>query len=410
MTMNTLLSITRPGSRKSLAVLPLIVLPFLTVVFWLLGGGQPRTRSPEAGADHGLNLRLPPPDLSGQVPLEALTKLRIYQRAARDSLRRKETRQGTSFFWPDDTPGTAFAGRGPDTGAPASAALHALSIQLRTLHAHLGEQARPRGPAERGGLLDLEPVGDRPQASGEPPPWTGGPDTADAEWQQLNGLLDKILEIQHPESVSAPASRREVGSLSRPVPLSGAVAPVTLLGPAVPDSTPRQGRKNGFFTLSGAGESEAAGAIEAAVYGTQTLVNGATVRLRLLQDVGIQGDRIAKNHLLFGTATLQGDRLHIHIDRVVDGAHLMAVHLIAYDLDGIPGLHIAGTLTRRSARNLAVNGSASLGQLTLDPSVGSRVAQAGIRAARGWIQRQARTERVTLRDGYRMWLSSTTPR
>jgi hypothetical protein len=413
--MHTWLQNTRLRTpRKFWVVLPLIITAFLVLLFWLWGGGTPGPSLPE----QGLNLQLPVPDLSGKPSLDHLVKLRLYALASGDSLPSRKISpdkphtpaEEISTAFPsvaDDPPGADLsASSAKQPGAPA--ALSSLEAQLKTLQRHLGEKAAHLPPAGRKAPLPWEDV---------PPDWTAGPpswaepsgatsDAPDAELRQLNGMLDKILKIQHPESVQTPARPEET-----PAQASLSVFPdaaeISLLEPRPSDSPQDEGAGHTFYTVGTRPKN--ATAIQAAVYGTQTLVSGATVQIRLLEDLQAPGVRLRKNHLLFGTATLQGDRLQIRIERVVEKDRLIPLHLVAYDLDGIAGLHIPGALSRKSARELAETGTSSLGQLELYPSVGSRVAEAGLRAAQGWIRRKARRVTITLRDGYRMLLSGTTP-
>lgn len=417
--MNTWLPHTRLQGHKFWVVLPLIILPFLSLLFWLLGGGQHHTAS--KGSGEGLNLQLPTPDLS-EKPLDGLTKLRLYALAAQDSAHRRKMRRKDSYAISDYIE-TAFPGLPADranTGMPSrampvegppetQAALRDLQVQLQALHQRIGQQAALPSTTSESSLRDpsAPSLFMVPPQAGPAQPADALGDTADAELRQLNNMLDKILEIQHPEKTYAPGGDQKEPPHAH-YQISDYRPPVSLLKTPLPrDSFQAEGGENGFYTLGLA--EKASTAVEATVYGTQTLVSGATVRLRLLQDIRVQGNLIGKNHLLFGIATLRGDRLQIRIDRVVEGHQLIPFQLIAYDLDGIPGLHIPGTLTGKSARDLATNGASSLGGLALDPSVGSRIAQAGIQAAQGWIRRKARRVTITLRDGYRMLLSRANP-
>ena len=71
---------------------------------------------------------------------------------------------------------------------------------------------------------------------------------------------------------------------------------------------------NAFYSLGNLiASNESPNAIEAVVHETQTLVNGSTVKLRLLNDVYINGLLIPKNNFLFGTASLNGERLNIKL-------------------------------------------------------------------------------------------------
>src|SRR5690606_21133796 len=92
---------------------------------------------------------------------------------------------------------------------------------------------------------------------------------------------------------------------------------------------------NGFFSLDDDMTAAAAqNTIEAVIHETQTLTSGSTVKLRLLNDVYINGKRIPKDNFVFGTASLNGERLEITIDHIRDGASLFPVSLNVHDMDG----------------------------------------------------------------------------
>ena len=67
-------------------VLPMLVLPFLTTIFWTLGGGQGSPAQASSVEKAGLNLELPDAHFNN----EELNKLALYEKAERDSLKFRE--------------------------------------------------------------------------------------------------------------------------------------------------------------------------------------------------------------------------------------------------------------------------------------------------------------------------------
>src|SRR5215218_5139727 len=61
--------------RKFLVVLPVLIIPFLTLAFWALGGGGVQTQGRTPAGPLGLNLQLPP----AHIPNEAAGKLQFYE-------------------------------------------------------------------------------------------------------------------------------------------------------------------------------------------------------------------------------------------------------------------------------------------------------------------------------------------
>src|ERR1035437_5998130 len=69
--------------RKMLLVLPLLILPFITLAFWALGGGSADT-SQKTVSSSGLNLQLPNAHLKDD---KSETKLSFYEKADKNSLK-----------------------------------------------------------------------------------------------------------------------------------------------------------------------------------------------------------------------------------------------------------------------------------------------------------------------------------
>src|SRR5688572_3176038 len=80
--------------RRFAMVLPVLVLPFLTMMFWSLGGGQGSLEDVKSKEEAGLNLTLPDANFNGERP----TKLELYNKAERDSLKVEEERKNDPYF------------------------------------------------------------------------------------------------------------------------------------------------------------------------------------------------------------------------------------------------------------------------------------------------------------------------
>src|SRR5580700_8426367 len=68
--------------RKFMLVLPLLVLPFVLLVFWVLGGGKERGDSSVKTSVAGLNMKLPDPHFKKG---SEKSKLSLYDEASKDS-------------------------------------------------------------------------------------------------------------------------------------------------------------------------------------------------------------------------------------------------------------------------------------------------------------------------------------
>src|SRR5687767_9302316 len=82
--------------RKFIMVLPLLAVPFLTMIFWALGGGQGLPAVAEEREKVGLNLALP--NAQFKEDEKAWDKLSLYQQAQRDSIRYNEAKRNDPYF------------------------------------------------------------------------------------------------------------------------------------------------------------------------------------------------------------------------------------------------------------------------------------------------------------------------
>jgi conjugative transposon TraM protein len=438
--------------RRFLLVLPLLVLPFLTMAFWALGGGA-GTAAMTPQAVRGLNLQLPEP----QLQKEESGKLNLYQQARHKLQKQQDTggknfllRLGLGSLAEKDT-GAAlgdFASALPATppGPPAQGFLlkhedpteEKINERISWLSQLVGQEPvrpepEPKQKAKKGSIplgandesrfsQDVAKLETMMRTMG------GGKDgaAADLEMQQMEGMLERILDIQHPERVKERLREEPVEDRQQVLAVQAASEgpTITLLHQAssphssesvpsrtsFPNVTPQQGlAQNIFYSLhldnAPSIPEQQGNIIEAAVHETQTLTAGAVVKLRLLQDAYL-GDRILPvGSLLYGTCHVKGERLSIEVTSIHSGNALLPVSLSAYELDGMEGLYIPNSPVREAAQQSAGRSiSQSLQLPILSPSLGAQAASAGIDAARGLLSKGARQVKVTVKAGHRLLL------
>jgi len=147
-------------------------------------------------------------------------------------------------------------------------------------------------------------------------------------------------------------------------------------------------------------------AVEAVVHANQTLVNGAIIKLRLSTDIYINGILIPKGNFVYGSASLNDERLEIGINSIRYGTSLFPVKLEVFDMDGMPGIHIPGAVTRDVAKQSADNSLQLMELSSVDPSFKAQAAAAGISAAKGLLSRKVKQVKVLVKEGYRVLLKS----
>ncbi|MDR0603559.1 MAG: conjugative transposon protein TraM [Bacteroidales bacterium] len=90
--------------------------------------------------------------------------------------------------------------------------------------------------------------------------------------------------------------------------------------------------------------------IRAAIHGNQTVQNGSTVRMRLLDEVEIDGLIIPANELFYGVASISSDRLNIAVSNMRVSNTIRSVKFEIYDLDVIKGLNIPDGIKKELAK------------------------------------------------------------
>lgn len=399
--------------RKALLVLPMLIIPFLTMAFWAMGGGK--TENPIGKSkDEGLNFELPNAQLSDD---KDKTKLSFYEaqektNSTADSLvdfsfHPEKTLTGVSaanadkpVYGYDPTPPGSFPAKDPNE-AKVYRKLEELNKVLATQTSQVKKE-RTAGVERKEMDVETEDVDRLANMMGS----TQAKKEPDPEMEQLNSMMEKILDIQHPERVQDKTREKSLQNQKGVY----AVAPyqrevkASLLGPDTGRDTLKQ---HNLFLDEGSRSEEPsiqANAITAVVQADQTVTDGATVKLCLLSDIFIAGILVPRGNFVFGSAALEEDRLKITISGIRYKDNLLPVSLSVYDLDGLPGVHIPGSISRDVAKGSAEQSLQTIGMMSLDPSLKAQATAAAIGAAKGLLSRKAKLVRVTLKAGYQVLL------
>ena len=426
--------------RKFLIVLLLIAIPCLFVLVYLLGFGKHRTEPPAGTVKNGgLNIKLPDPHFKKGQPED---KLSIYEAANIDSLHIREAIRNDPYYSKTDTIGQ-LRKRGSialESIFEKSALkynqqeglINALNAKdstdqnekkvmdkLSQLRNEINKKAEAvpvlpsaANPPNSPDIDKLEKIIARLSPSKEPDP----------EMAQLNGMLEKIIAIQHPERMAD-----SIQSISRKnkqkvfaVNVKNGEDYISLIGQDEPyaedyirrsaqaDSDNTELKTNGFFSLDdGAGFNiKNQNTIEAVVYETKTVVSGSVIKLRLLNDVYINGTFLPKDLFIFGRASLDNERLKIMVGSIRYANNIFPVSLDTYDLDGMEGIYIPGSINRDVSKQSADQAFGSVGLTALDPSIGVQAASAGIQAAKTLLSRKVKLVQVSLKAGYKVLLKN----
>lgn len=344
----------REKQKKFLLVLPLLILPFMALAFWAFGGGK-SDAGQQLTQQKGINTELPSAQFKGEKQQD---KLSLYDQAAKDSAKAKMN-AGNNLF-SNLTKDSTRTLRVSDQSAKTNEA--EINKKLAQLRQQLNKAPDPPKntvattlpTAVNSAEVDrLEKLMKNMQSSGG----------SDPEMKQLDGMITKILQIQHPELVDAQLKKE--------------VKPE-------PDSVYK--------------------AIRAVVANSQKVISGASVKLKLLDTITINGQIIPKGQFLFGLCQVNNQRLILNIKNIRLGTSIVPCDLSVYDMDGMIGINAPDAITEGAVRSGGDNALQSMSFLPMDETLGTQAASAGIETAKTLFSKKVKVVKVKLKAGYPLLL------
>lgn len=389
---------TNLRKRKMLLVLPLLIIPFLTMAFWALGGGKGRSNGTSI-MEKGLNLKVPEANLKEE---KLLDKLFFYDKADKDSVKLEEWMRSDPYYkevqGQQDTVPDELEKITQNTATKYNQQLNTSPYETRHSNPEqkimqklsLLEKEMNKTTTAYKEPEQTDPFGNevnRLESMMQEMSTTNGDDP---EIQQLNGTLDKILDIQHPQRMKDRLKEKSLQNKEQVFAVSTERVGDTIV--------------KGFYGVNDEKEDVHQNAIEAVVHETQTLVNGAVIKLRLLNDIYINGSLIPKENFVFGFASLNNERLEVEINSIRHRQSLYPVKLEVYDMDGLPGIYIPGAISRDVAKQSADNSLQLMELSSMDPSLKAQAAAAGVGAAKNLLSKKVKLIKVMVKAGYKVLL------
>ncbi|WP_144214112.1 conjugative transposon protein TraM [Flavobacterium anhuiense] len=413
------ISIKEAKKRKMLLALPILTLPFITFLFYTLGGGEMEAATAENEIKKGFNFKLPLPSFKED---SALDKMSYYEKASADSIKLQEqikkdpnyssqkVLESLKEFPELDFASESFSkkGTGLNAASPRDRNEQKIYEKLQLLQKTISEPMPVKNYGQD--MKEFENYDSSDEIAGqiknlEQMMSAMGETAPDPELQQLGGMLENILDIQHPSRVQ---ERLRQNSEEK----KGKVYSVNLKSKADNISSLQENTVSGdnlklntFFTADeDFNQDQPQNALGAAVHETQTIVNGSVIKLRLTADITLQGRTIPKNTFLYGIGALKGERLEIKIENIQHHGSIFPVQLSVYDLDGIEGIYIPGAISRDAAKASADRSIQTLGLTGITDSWGAQAAGMGIEAAKSLMSKKVKLIKVAVKSGYQVLL------
>lgn len=389
--------------RKSLLIMPLLVVPFLTLAFWALGGGK--VSAVEEQVSKGLNKDLPAANLKNEQGMDKLSYYDLSkEELVKDTASSLQTsfggtiQKGTNINNLQDYPVTPYYGQ--SFNDPNEAKVYQKLNQLNQAMSQGSAKDYENNTATKNeDVKKLERMIAQMQQQNIVP-------ADDPETVQLNQMLDKVLDIQYPERVNEKLKTENKARLVQVMAVEKKASsdPITSFGDSDRNhSTTRS--KSGFYSVTNdKNDQEQQNVISAVVHETQTLVSGSTIKLRLTEDIAINNIVIPKDNFLYGRVMLNGERLMIKLSGIRVKKSVLPVELSVIDIDGIDGIYIPGAIARDVAKESTDRAIQDVDFGSYSNSIGVQAAGAGLEAAKTLFSRKVKLIKVTVKAGYKLLL------
>jgi conjugative transposon TraM protein len=224
----------------------------------------------------------------------------------------------------------------------------------------------------------------------------------------LEAMLDKILDIQHPERVKERLTIRQ--KVNRKDLLSYQVRknktePAFDFYPASNAQT-----DNAFWGLpsSLSATTQESQTFIAAIHENQKIQEGQSIKLRLLQDIFIDNIKIPKGSFVFGKSQLSEGRVLVTIQDISYNNMVFPVQLTVYDqTDGMEGINIQGDMTEEVSKNGMDQLIQQMQFNAMTSSVGVQAATSGIQTVKNLLSKKVKKTTVNLKAGHVLLLKPT---
>lgn len=336
--------------RKFYLILPLLVIPFLTMAFWALGGGK--TVAAQQASAKGIDTTLPEAQFDKQ---EKHDKLSVYQAVLRDS-----AHSGVSASFLNamgmknaDSAKINQLNNKPEADQNADK-IQAKLVQLNRQISQPQVQSAAYDPQPEQTERKIKQLHQLMRS-------VKSNSDEDPQMKQLSQMLAQIQAIQNPGSVKV-AKKTE-------------------------DLTPFK-------------------AIPAVIDGRQKVADGGAVKLKLTDTVTIKNQLLSKGQELFGVCQVTNQRLLLNIQNIRLADQIIPVNLTVFSLDGMPGIPAPEAELGGAASSGADNAVQSMQFLSMDPSLGAQAAAGSINAAKGLFSKKVKKIRVKLKDEYPVLLKN----
>jgi len=348
------------NKRRFFTFLPVIIVPFATLLFVLLGGGKGITNN--GTPTTGINTELPG---AKNDTIKPLNKMSFYEKATADSNRLAQQSKTDPYYSSNGLAAPQTFDQDPLNGhRPESGELQVYQ-KLEQLNKVLNQPEKKfSDPTLKSNPVPIAENTHQLQQLSAMMDAVEEEKQEDPELIQLQQLLEKIQEIQHPELL------KEKNNAIQPE------------------------RTKKTYT-----------AIPAIIAKDQKVKQGTVVALRLLDSAVLNGQPIPKGHQVYGSCEISNQRISLHIKSIGLGYAIIPVDLVVYDLqDSMEGINAPEAIITDALKEGSDNAIQGLQLMGMEQNLSTQIAGAGITTAKGLFGKKIKRIKARLKAGYQVLL------
>lgn len=163
-----------------------------------------------------------------------------------------------------------------------------------------------------------------------------------------------------------------------------------------------QSNKSRFFT--GQKKQIISNTVAAVVHGEQTVTNGSTLKLRLLEDMQMENVNIPSGTYIYGVVSIKSDRMNVSIQSIRIGQNIYSLSKSVFDMDGLIGINLPENIKAEIAKQATAE---SIREAEITSSGGNlleRGINAAEKAAKNLLSSKAKEIKVTIKANYKILL------
>lgn len=369
------------ANRRFWLFLPVLILPILSIFFWLMGGGI--VNGTVVNKKGGLNTQLPGVQVAKD---SAKDKMAFYAAAESDSSKRLEQLR-LDPYRKDSISSIATK------PSLFQSSYHSKSVSAKTETEDI--QNKIAAIRHQIAASDKQETFHSENKSNQTlPVQKAAVAIPDPEIEAINATLDKLAAIQQPKNANAISNTANQPRYSVN---EDKETDVSYFGK-------RKELKSRPVFYSDGSKAYQPNGLTAIIVGEQELQNGTTVRMELGSAITVNGTSIPAGTAIYGITKIEPERLHILIPSIRYGNNILPVALSVYGMDGLEGINVQGSITGDVVKESADNAIQSTNIGAYGFSLSTQVAAAGIGAAKSLLSKKIKKVSVTVPAGYSVLL------